>query len=159
VTERVEDKKKEMDEKEADLETIATDKEIVVHTLENLDFRGTSEGLEEVEGFIESAEDVTEKEFDREDENLEQLQRDSEEHEEDLDDRRESSESDKEKISDASEKVETNDTISELERAKEAASRDIEFLNEQMDRAHTAREESEAVQEKLRDRVHTEKRR
>ena len=55
-------------------------------------------------------------------------------------------------------KVETKETIKQLEDAREAALREIDFLKEQLLRASEARRESNAIQEKLQARVHAGKR-
>jgi hypothetical protein len=57
------------------------------------------------------------------------------------------------KITDAAGKIETKETLNQLETAKEAALRDMEFLSEQIERARSARERSNAAQEKLQSRV------
>ena len=159
INDQRDDFEKKMEKKEANLDMVASDVETVRGTLEGLDTRGTSEGVEELVGAIEKAEDVTENEFDKEDEELEGIQSESKEFEDELEDRRESSESDVGKISDASSKIETNETVKELERAKEAGLRDIDFLAEQFDRARSGREKSDAAQERYWARVHTGKRR
>lgn len=159
LTEHVNENETAMDEKERNLDQVASDVETVRRTLENLDLGGTSEGSEALEKSIENAEDVTEKEFDREDEELERIQSENKEFEGELQDRRGSSESDVGKISDASSRIETNETVKELERAKEAGLRDIDFLVEQIDRARGARERSNATQESHRSRVRGGKRR
>lgn len=156
VTEKIENSQREMEGKETDLDKITSDIETVRQTLENLDFGGTAEGIKEVESSIESAEDVTTDVFEREDETLEQLQRDNQEFEGEIEDRRGSSESDLGKI--ASAKIETKETVTELEKAKEAVLRDIDFLADQVGRAIDARKESDAIQERLQARVHTGKR-
>lgn len=142
-----------MEAKEIDLDKIASDVETVRGTLDNLDFGGTSEGTEEVERSIEAAEDVTVQEFDKEDEELEQLQSDSQEFEDGVQDRRGSSESDIGKITDAAGKIETKETLNQLEKAREAVLRDIEFLSEQIEHARSAREKSNAARQKLQSRV------
>jgi hypothetical protein len=154
LTDREQEHEKGMEVKEIDLDKIASDVETVRGTLENLDFGGTSEGTEEVEKSIEAAEDVTVQEFKREDEELEQLQSGNQEFEEGLQDRQGFSESDIGKITDAAGKIETKETINKLEMAKEAALRDMEFFSEQIERARSARERSNAAQEKLQSRVH-----
>ena len=159
VTEKIEVDKKDMHKKEVDLDKIASDVEKVRQTLKSLDLSGTAEGSEKIERSIESAEDVTENEFDKEDENLERIQSDSQEFEKGLQDRRGATESDLGKVSDASGKIETRETIGEMEKAKEAVLRDIEFLAGQIDRASDARKKSEAIQEKHKARVHSGKRR
>lgn len=153
VNERGDGYEKDMEKKENNLDTIASDVETVRRTLESLDFRGTSEGVEDVERTIESAEDVTEQEFDKEDEELERIQQENQEFEGDLQERKDSSESDAGKVSDATGATKTQETIRELERARDAALRDIDFLAEHFDRARRARESSDAAQERLRSRV------
>jgi 6-pyruvoyl-tetrahydropterin synthase len=158
VTEKIESNRKEMEGKETDLDKIASDVETVRQTIEQLDFSGTAEGSEQMESSIESAEDVTREVFDREDDSLEEVQTHNEEFEGELQDRQGSSESDLGKISDSSAKIETKETINELVKAKEAVLHDIDFLVEQIRRASDARKESDAIQERLRTRVHTGKR-
>ena len=157
VNEKIDISRKEMDEKENDLDKIATDVETVRQTLESLDFGGTAEGAEELEGSIEGAEDVTTDVFDRQDSTLEKIQEDNQEFEGELSERKGTSESDMGKVSEAGARIETNETISELEKAKEAISRDIEFLFEQIDQASDARKKSEDIQERHNARVHTGK--
>jgi hypothetical protein len=157
VTEKIETTKRGMEGKVTDLDKIASDVETVRQTLEQLDFGGTAEGGEEVENSIKGAEDVTTEVFDREDEGLEQIQRDNQDFEGKLQDHRGSSESDLGKISDSRAKIETKETVSELEKAREAVLRDMDFLAEQVRRAIDARKESDAAQERLQARVHTGK--
>lgn len=158
VTERIEKSNKDMEGKEVDLEKVASDVETVRQTLEKLDFGGTAEGADQLEKSIESAEDVTTEVFEREDENLERIQSNSQEFEGEITDHRDTSESDLGKISDSSARIETKETINELVRAKETVLRDIDFLAGQINRASDARKKSDAVQEKLKSRVHTGKR-
>ena len=77
INEREDGLEKKMEETESNLDTIASDVETVRRTLESLDFNGTSEGAGEVEGAIENAESVTEREFEKEDEELERVQEDN----------------------------------------------------------------------------------
>ena len=132
VSGTIETKKKEMAAKENDLDKIATDVETIRQTLEKLDFGGTQEGAEQIERAIESAENVTEQEFEREDANLEKIQDENKEFEGELGNRRGISESDLGKVSDAGARINTKQTINELVKAKEAAMRDIDFLKEQI---------------------------
>ena len=159
VTERVEKSNKDMEGKQVDLEKVASDVETVRQTLEKLDFGGTAEGADQLEKSIESAENVTTEVFEREDENLERIQSDSQQFEGEITDHRDTSESDLGKISDSSARIETKETINELIRAKETVLRDIDFLADQINRACDARKKSDAVQEKLKSRVHTGKKR
>ena len=156
ITENVEQKNTEMEEKEIDLDKIATDVETVRQTLESLDLEGTSDCAEELESAFDDTEAVTIEEFEKEDESLEEIQDDSKEYEREVDDRRGSSESDLGKISDASARIETKKSTNELIKAKESALQDIEFLAEQIDRAREAREKSDEAQEELYNRIHTD---
>ena len=158
VAETVDKHKEDMSEKVEELDTIATDTETVRDTLEALDFEGTADGADEVETAIEQAEDVTVEIFDREDENLEEIQGDTEEYEGQLHERTDSSESDLDKVSDAAGKIETQEAVGELENAKAAVSSDIEFLQEQDETAKQAREENEQLQQEHRTRIQGGKR-
>lgn len=158
VTEKVEHQQDSMDQKNEELDTIATDTETVRDTLEALEFDGTAEGSDDVEEAIEKSEDVTVEIFEHEDENLEEIQSDTEEYEGELHERSDSSESDLDKISDAAAKIETRDTVDELAHAKEAVSSDIEFISEQERLAKDARDESEHLQQEHRGRVHSGRR-
>ena len=158
VSKKIEKNRKDMGLKEINLDWIASDVETVRQTLEKLDFGGTAEGFDQVETSIKGAENVTADVFDREDEDLEQIQKDNQEYEGEIQDRRKSSESDLGKISDSSARIETKETINELIQAKEVALRDIDFLAEQIERARGAREKSDSIQKRVQARVHSEKR-
>lgn len=152
VTGEIETKKEEMDAKETDLDTIASDYEIAVQTLENIE-GGTVEGFDETEKNIEAAEDVTVEVFEKKDDELEEVQSDTQNFEGEIKDHQGSAESDLGKLSDASGMIETTETINKLVEAKETVMRDIEFLDSEIDRARDAREKSDAVQEKHRARI------
>ena len=152
VTEKIETNKNEMDTKENNLDTIASDVETVRQTLENLE-GGTVDGFDETEKSIEVAEDVTIEVFEKKDDELEEVQSDTEEFEGEIKENRNSAESDLGKLSDASGKIDTTETINRLVEAKETVMRDMEFLAAEIDRALDAREKSDAVQEKHRARI------
>ena len=156
ISENVDQKNSEMEDKEIDLDKIATDVETVRHTLESLDLGGTSECANELETAFDDTESVTIEEFEKEDENLEQIQEETQEYEGEVGDHRDSSESDLGKISDASARIDTKETTNELIKAKEAALRDIEFLADQIDRAREAREKSEEAQQELQRRIQSD---
>ena len=158
VSKKIEKNRKDMELKEINLDWIASDVETVRQTLEKLDFGGTAEGFDQVETSIKGAENVTADVFDREDEDLEQIQKDNQEYEGEIQDRRKSSESDLGKISDSSARIETKETINELIQAKEAALKDIDFLAEQIERAKGARDKSDSIQKRIQARVHSGKR-
>ena len=158
VTERIANDGKEMETKEGDLDRIAADVETVRRTIESLDFGGTAEGSEQLERAIEGAEKVTEDVFGKENENLEQVQAAGEAYESKMDDHRSLAESDLGKVSDDSARIETKETINALVHAKEAVLKDIDFLNDQVRRAHEAIEKSDAHQRQLEERVQKGKR-
>jgi hypothetical protein len=153
VTDTVEKHKGDMSEKVDELEIIAQDKETVTSTLESLDLSGTTEGSDAVEEAIEQAENATVEVFEGEDAELEAIQSDTEEYEGQLQERTDSNEADLEKIADAANKIETQETVGELEKAKDATSSDMEFLQEQNEAAQQAREETDRLQEQHRSRV------
>ena len=154
VTEKIEKHQEDMTEKLDQLDTVAADTETVRETLENLDFEGTAEGMDEVEQAMEQTENVTIEVFEQRDEDLEETQEQTQEHENELQDRVDTSESDMDKIADAAARTETRETIDELAKAKASVSNDIEFLNEQDEVSRRAREENERFQQAQRDRVY-----
>ena len=158
VKERIDIGEKDMQEKETDLDKIASDVERVRQTIAKLDFGGTAEGTEQLESSIETAEDVTGSVFDKENEELEQIQDKGKEYETEIEERETTSNSDLEKISSTSAKINTKETINELVNAKEAVLRDIDFLSEQIKRARDAREKSDATQRQLEERVNRDRR-
>lgn len=158
VNERIDIGKKDMQEKETDLDKIASDVEKVRQTITKLDFGGTAEGTEQLENSIEKAEDVTASVFDAENEKLEHIQHKGEEYETEIEKREATSKSDLEKISSTSAKINTKETINELVNAKEAVLRDIDFLAEQIKRAKETREKSDATQRQLEERVNRDRR-
>jgi len=153
VEEKIDNTSDAMKEKETDMEQTVSDIETIRGTLESLDFSGTMEGSEEVEASINQADDVTVDEFDRQDGEVDDLQKESTEHEGELQERTEAGETDLGKLSDASGQIETPEAINELVQAKEGALRDIEFLKGQDDRAREAREENERVQQDQQNRA------
>ena len=159
VTETVDKHGEKLEEKTDDIDVIATDTETVRDTLDALEpGSGTMEGVDEVVNSINEAEDVTVDIFQEEDENLEQRQAESQDYQTDIESRQEASESDRGKITDAGSRVETQATIEELANTEAAVSEDIEFLNEEIDKADEAREESENLQSRHQDRVHGQRR-
>ena len=153
LKERVETSREDMEKKEVDLDRIVSDLETARRTIEQLDFGGTKEGVEELEKAIERAEDVTVEVFGQEDEELERIQSDNKEFEGEVQDSHNSSESDLQKVSDVSAGIETQETANELEKAKTTILEDMDFLSEQIRRARDSRENSDAIQERHKERV------
>lgn len=154
ISETVDRSSSDMDEKLGVLDKTQQDVGTVRQTWANLEFGGTSEGMDSVEESINAAEDVTIEVFDSEDEKLESLQKDSEEYQGELHEHSESDQSDLEEIHDARGRVDTEETLGALEEAIRVAERDGEFLKEQIDRAKAARDESERMQQKYGSQVH-----
>ncbi len=155
---KIRENEDDMKAKEGKMERTASDVEIVRETYEELELDGTVEGTDEVEAEIERAEDVTVEVFDQEDADLEIVQESSVEYKNEINERNDSSENDLRKVSLARSKIETQDTITELEKAKEAVLKDIDFLIEKMEAAKEDIEKSEESQESLNQRVHDRKR-
>ena len=157
IENRVEKAGKEMEQKEDILEKDVSDIETIRKTLDGLE-GGTSEGFEQVESSIGDAENVTTEAFEREDHDLDRIQEDSQEFGREIQEGQESAESDSTKISDATTEFKTKEPEKEFLRAKEQVSRDIDVLKEHDELERRAREKSDAIQEKLKARVHSERR-
>ncbi|VGO13478.1 hypothetical protein PDESU_02035 [Pontiella desulfatans] len=155
ISETVDHSNSDMDEKLGDLDKVQQDVATVRDTLASLEFGGTSEGADAVEQSITDAENITVDVFDQQDGELDDMQSGSQEFQSELEDHSASDQSDLERVSEASGRLETDETVSELVKAKEAALRDIDFLMEQIERAQTARDESERTQEDYKQSVHS----
>ena len=153
VTETLQKHEQDMSGEAENLDVIANDVETVRGTLESLDGDGTQEGVDAVNDAIEQAEDVTVEVFEKEDEQLDEIQGQSEGYQEGLRGRSETAESDLGRISDASGQLETAESVEKLEDAKTAAKEDVDFLNEQIDQAKEALDESEKIQNELEGRI------
>ena len=159
VGDTVEKHGEDLEKKTEELDVIATDTETVRDTLDALEpGSGTMEGVDDVVRSITDAEDVTVEIFQEEDENLEQRQAESQDYQVELEVREEASESDRDRIADAGSRIDTQATVDEIAKAEAAASEDIDFLNEEINKSNEAREQSEALQSQHRDRVHGERR-
>lgn len=153
ITETIDRSGTELEEKTGDLEKLEKDIQTVRDTLANLDFGGTKEGVNSVEERVSGAETRTTEEFEREDEQLEQVQSENAEVEQELQEHSESERTDLDKLSDASSRLETEVPVNELLKAKEAALQDVDFLAEQIKRAKQAREKSEQAQQEYQNTV------
>lgn len=154
ISNRVENLKTDITKSESNLETYAKDVEVIKNSLKKLDFASaTSEGSGEINDHIEAAEDITKEEFKKEDDVLERKQHDSSVFERDLSHRNEHSEKNIDKVSDAEKAIKTKETLNELNKAKKAVLKDIDFLMKQIDRAKKERERSDKVQKKLKAKI------
>lgn len=152
LTDRKDQQTEDMRELRDKLEKKAEDLATVRRLLEELDLDGgTSDGAAEIEESVDRAERVTEEVFDQDDKALDQIHADAEGYQSELTERKETSESNLGRISDVTAPLETQETIDQIREGKEAALRDVDFLQDLLQRAMDALEESENVQNDLRD--------
>ena len=154
IIERSDVIKADISKSESDLEIIAKDVEIIRDTLKKLDFGSTTrEGSDEIDQHIETAEDVTKEEFNKEDDVLENKQDDNVVLEKNLTGRNESSEKNLAKVSDIKTAIKTKESLNEMNKAQNAVIKDIDFLLGQIDKATKERERSDQVQKQLQERI------
>ena len=130
IVEKVDTLKTDITKSESDLEIFAKDVEVIKNTLKKMDFGSTNEGYDEINHHIEAAEDITKEAFRKEDDILEQKQGDSVEFENDLSGKNELSETNLDKVSDVQSEIKSKETLNELNKAKQAVLKDINFLSE-----------------------------
>ena len=159
IERKIEKADKEMEEKGDMLDDIATDLETIRNTLENLDLGGTKEGADELEASFENTDRTTTEIFNEKDGELDQVQEENKEYEHEIEERKNSSESDLGKVSEASAKINTQESINELLKAKEAGLQEIDFLKDQIDRVREAMSKSDSIQEDLKNRISANQRR
>ena len=153
ATERADDNAKDLREREEALDKDTEDIETVRDTIEDLDLDGTKEGAEEVDSHMDAAQDIAGETFNEDDAELERVQQEGQEYEQELDERAEGSKADRERVDEGQRRLNAPDRLSEIERAKEAAARDIEFLKNLEGRVAKEREQVERTQESLRNRA------
>ena len=142
----------DMQEKGRELEVDTRDIEITRETLERLE-GGTEEGAGEVIGHIEQAESLTEGKFESDGRELEDVHGEGEAFQDDLEDSAGSVERDIHSIDDATESIETPENLSEMDRARQSATEDKDFLDRHVEDVDEALEQSRADYEELRRRV------
>lgn len=153
IEDNVEELDDQMDEKEDDLEILTEDVETVRDVREQLDLGTTADGTEQLETRVDAAEDETVDVYEGEDENLEQIQDETQGYADEIDDRHDSGRSDLEKLSDASSKLRTTETINEFTEAKVSTLEEMDFLKDINQRTQDAKEESEQIQQQFWDRI------
>ena len=153
IVEKVDTLKTDITKSESDLEIFAKDVEVIKNTLKKMDFGTTNEGFDEVNHHIETAEDITKEAFRKEDDILEQKQGDSVEFENDLSGKNELSETNLDKVSDVQSEIKTKETLNELNKAKQAVLKEINFLSELIERAREKREGSNVIQNRLQSMI------
>jgi len=158
IEETVQENNDNMSEKIEEMEILTDDTETVRDALASLDLNTTVEGSEEVESSVESAEDVTVGMFDTEDSNMDGIQSEAKDYADQIDDRHDSAESDLDQVRDAVGRIETDETIGELENAESCVEQEMDFLKENNEEAEQAREESEQSQQELQSRINSGRR-
>lgn len=152
IKDKIDKSGKDMNEKEDTLEKDTLDIETIRKTLSEIK-GGTSEGFEAVETSIKDAENVTTEVFDRESNDLDQIQKHSELFGQEIKEKEKASEGDLSKISEALNEFKTKEPDSKFNEAKDQATHDIEILKEQEERERNEREKSESIQRELTARI------
>ena len=142
----------DMQEKGHELEIDTKDIEITRETLDRLE-GGTEEGAGEVRGHIEQAEDLTKDMFEEDGRELEDVHGEGEAFQGNLEDSAQSTERDIGTIEDATGSIETQENLNEMDRAKQSATEDKDFLDRHVEDVDEALEQSRSDFEELRRRV------
>jgi len=142
TTEDMDNRGAVLDERRADVESLRA-------TVESMDFGGTSDAIETMENALDSAEGVVVETFDRESDELAEVQTGNSEHGEELQERSDADRGDAERISQTSEGISTRESVNELAKARDALLEDIDHLLEQIDRSKEAGERSEELQSNI----------
>ena len=158
ITDQVEQRRSEMQEKADEIDEVVSDSELERETLESLSFEGTYEGATDIRQNIEQAQEVSSGEFDQESGDLEQIQNESEQTETDLEQQADNTGEDQDRIEDARHQLRSESAGGQLEQASDAAREDIEFLKEQEQRALQARQESERLNQEQQRRIENSRR-
>jgi hypothetical protein len=149
IRERVDRTAEDMDNRGAVLDERRVDVEALRVTVENMDFGGTSDAIEIMENALDGAEDVVVETFDRESDELDDVQADNAEHGEELHERSDADRGDAERISETSGSISTRESVNELTRARDALLEDIDRLLEQIDRSKEVGQRSEELQNSI----------
>jgi chromosome segregation ATPase len=157
ITDSVEKSQHEMKEKGNDLERETHDIEITRETLDAIE-GGTEEGANEVTEAIERAEEVTERIFEGDSEQLDQIHAEGQETERAAQESSDAAERDTERIDDASASIDTRENLGQLKEARESAVRDREFLDRHIENLDRVIDESEEDYRQLHSRVQSKKR-
>lgn len=150
---KVEQRQKDIAEKSEQIDRDVSDVETERQTLDGLDLSGTSEAMESVQAAIEGAEKASQQEFAGHSQELEQVHVDAGTDQKDLQERSDSTDQDLRKMEGAAEKVHGDIAKSEIDKAKDSARRDIEFLLEHIQRLEKALEESNHRHQEHQSRV------
>jgi len=153
VEAKVEHHREEVSEKTEQLDKDVNDVETERTTLDGLELEGTSEAAETVERALQEAEKASQQEFSGHSQELEHLHEGAGADQKDLQERSDSTDQDARRIEGAGEKIQGDAARNELEEARDSARRDIEFLQEHIDRLRQALDESDRRHQEQQSRV------
>ena len=143
VSETVERYDRDMDEAGDEIEKSVEDTEVERQVLDELDFGGSSEGADEVEGAILDSQEVSVGEFEEGSAALEGIQQEADDNREELEERSERVASDAERIRASSSELHSDAATRELDHAERAAEEDGEFFRSGESEAKEGIEKSE----------------
>lgn len=151
LSERTEGFAEKMEGLHEKLNETADDIETLRKLIEQIDpGGGTAEGIDQVEQYVEQADDAAVRDFDGHDQELENVHGENEEYGREVEDRGQVSESNLGRISDVTAPLKTQDAVGEIRAAKEAMVKDVEVLREVQNRIKDNAERSARLVEGLR---------
>ena len=149
-TERNED---ELRDRETDLEQIRGDQDLLDDLQSVMDLSGfTSDGVDEVSAAVEASESAANEGREESDRKLDEAQEEHEHFLGEMSESQETSEKDLGRISDVSAPAQTREVIDTLREVKESVLRDIEALEQIIERGREIRERSDQFQDGQYDR-------
>lgn len=159
IQEKIREDGNEMNEGLEELDTKATDIEIVRETLDSLDMEGfTAEGADDAVETIDNAEDKTIDLFEQNDQSLQEVMDKSREYTDQLKDSRDTDQDDLAKVVDTAGRIETAETAEELSHTKGSMMEDIDFLEEQQTEGIEYQQETDQARKEYQNRVNSGRR-
>ncbi|MBT3379364.1 MAG: hypothetical protein HN742_26430 [Lentisphaerae bacterium] len=147
IRETVDRTEEDLDSRGTELEVLKVDVETVRNAVERINWGGTSDAVEIMESAVDGAEQAVIDTHGRQTAELDEVQAENAEHGDELGERSDVDREDADHISDTAGGVSTQESVNELTRARDAVLQDIDFLLEQIDRAQTAGERSQELQD------------
>jgi hypothetical protein len=152
ITDDLEERDQQISEKHEELEIPASDVELENETLRDLE-GGTLEGLSAAQQEIRNAQGVSAGEFDERGSELEQIRSEGQDFEGEMQQQADATLADRGKVADAATRIHSDAASGELKEAEQALDEDKQFLEEQEKCSAQAREESQRLQEEMKQRV------
>ena len=150
LSERTDGNADAMEVNQENLRKTSEDIQTIRSLIEQLDpGGGTAEGTDEVQQSVESAEGATEQVFDEQDRDLETVTEENEEFRDEVQGRSEVTEANLGRLSEESASIETKEAVAEIRTAKEAALKDIDFLQDLVNQAMERGERNEQIRVEL----------